>query len=209
VNCRPSSSQSVRRKPDRASARNTHHQFGHARARRAHVGGIQRFERGLGLVTERPIPVRFICACKTRDRRGGIVGVGKQVQRAAIGPVVPRQQIQRRQSHVIFERVADFAEQIVEHPTHGENGRTRVDPAAGLRLARLRTATRRDLPDLAANGVTGLAHNHVAALMGERQRRCQAANAGSNDDHTWSAHNRLQKSVPLRASFDLTPQSVN
>ena len=93
----------------------------------------------------------------------------------------------RLQRQVVIQPRTGIGEQRLEHPAHGEHGRSRVDPGAiGHQLAHL-----------AAGCVGPFEQQHVLALPRQVNRGGQARHAGPDDDGTAATHFPLDAAVNL------------
>jgi hypothetical protein len=103
------------------------HEAAHARA----LGPDHRaFKRGIELacgLAKIPKTPGLVAAGPSGNGGFAFQRIGRQIQLAAIGPEVPRQNRQGLDAHLIFQPGADAAQQGIEHPAHGEHGGAAVD----------------------------------------------------------------------------------
>ena len=106
------------------------------------------------------------CVARARQMPDGL-GIGgtvvAKVQRATVGPPMPREDFLLEKGHMRLERGARRGKEVVEDVAHGQNGRAGVDAV--------------HLTHLAADMPVPFQHRDVIAGMGQRKRSAQTSDA--------------------------------
>lgn len=139
---------------------------------RLHNRGVETFEKGAGAVGEfAHLPAR------ARPGEGGHgldvgIGVVEEIERAAIGPEMPGEEVLPVQGDVIRQPGAESGEEILEHRAHGQHGRAGVD----------RTGGGGHCAHLAAGVTVALQHGDAQPCARETRGSGKPADPSTDDD---------------------------
>ncbi len=125
-----------------------------------------------------PVALGFSRPGEDGDGVGAALDIGEEIEIGAVAPGVPRERLQGLCDEFLRPFGARFAKDLLEDPSHRENGRAGVDfECAGLDLAHLSARLGRPFDD-----------GDLEAARREQQGCDNSANSGADHHDTRRAH---------------------
>ncbi len=154
-----------------------HHRQWSARVITAKKRFIKNLVNPLCLGAKCAIGGRLAGSGKIADCRLAAVGIGEQIEVAAVVPRVPRDHVRATDRGIIVKVRTALIEDFIEHVAHGEDGR----PTSHAYTIHF------DLTRLAADVRLLFEHGHTMPARSQQGRTRQAANSRSDDGNV-TAH---------------------